>query len=99
MRCTVPGWQAGAARQLPDLELYCHLCIVDMMQVCQEADRFRMAPANGDTAVESFKRLDLDHLEVDCWGALMPTFIQPAMHWFASNTQLWSHAGDHPQLL
>lgn len=35
------------------------------MQVCQEADRFRMAPPNDDTAVESFKRLDLDFLEVE----------------------------------
>jgi hypothetical protein len=35
-----------------------------VMQVCQEADRFRMARPNDDTAVESFKRLDLDYLEV-----------------------------------
>ena len=35
-----------------------------MVQVCQEADRFRMARPNDDTAVESFKRLDLDYLEV-----------------------------------
>lgn len=39
-----------------------------LLQVCQEADRFRMSPVNGDAAVESFKHLDLDYLEVRLSG-------------------------------
>jgi hypothetical protein len=48
------------------------------MQVCQEADRFRMARPNDDTAVESFKRLDLDYLEVGDNYGLHHAMLQPA---------------------
>lgn len=47
------------------------------MQVCQEADRFRMARPNDDTAVESFKRLDLDYLEVGDSLVLYDATLQP----------------------
>ncbi len=37
--------------------------------VCQEADRFKMSPVNDNNAsVESFKRLDLDYLQVGSRG-------------------------------
>ncbi len=34
------------------------------LQVCKEADRFRMSPVNDATEPTAFKRLDLDYLEV-----------------------------------
>ena len=40
--------------------------------VCAEADRFRMSPVNANRSVESFKKLDLDYLEV--WPAYSCTF-------------------------
>lgn len=38
--------------------------------VCQESDRFKMSPVNDNNAsVESFKKLDLDYLQVSSTSA------------------------------
>lgn len=52
MDCTLKSLQGVCQR---------HFC--RLRQVCNEADRFRMSPVNGDATVESFKHLDLDYLE------------------------------------
>ena len=41
-----------------------HIHTPGSYSVCAEADRFRMSPVNGNRSVESFKKLDLDYLEV-----------------------------------
>ena len=41
-----------------------HIHTPGSYSVCAEADRFRMSPVNANRSVESFKKLDLDYLEV-----------------------------------
>ncbi len=41
-----------------------HIHTPGSYSVCAEADRFRMSPLNSNRSVHSFKKLDLDYLEV-----------------------------------
>jgi len=41
-----------------------HIHTPGSYSVCAEADRFRISPLNSNRSVHSFKKLDLDYLEV-----------------------------------